>query len=254
MNRNNLDIVTGVIQKSMAQLVHVENHKIKPLGSAIFVKLGNQLRLLSAGHLINEKDYDKILLPLPGIQESLYIDTFGDLHTTNTEGDQENNAIDFAEIKFIRMDKIERVCNFYTPIPENKIEFNHEIIENDDRYFIFGYPNSKTRFDFKYKKEMNSAPLRIVTHPIFDDIIYEKYGYSKKTHILLKYKRKLFDGLFRFFLPKTKGISGSGVYFLPDIKSQSKSQEFTLIGILTEIDYEKQFAVVVRMETIYNIQ
>jgi len=237
----------------MSQLTPIpEGKKIEPLGSAILLMHEGSYNLVSAGHLINLEDYNKLIIPLPGTQEGLFIDTFGDLRTTNKEGEQDNNEIDFAKIQFTRKDKIERISNFYTFIQEDQIEFNHIPQANDDRYFVFGYPNSRARFDYKDKKEINSEPLRIVTYPIVDEEFYVKNGFSSDTHLLLHIQRKLQVNGNRVFMPKTKGLSGCGVYFLENLKSETKSAEFKLVGILTEVDFEKQFATVVKIGTILN--
>lgn len=253
INQENLDSATRRIQSSMTQILPIpEGKKVEPLGSAIFIEFEDKLRLLSAGHLTNLKDYNQLLVPIVGSQQGLFIDTFGDLRTTNIKGEQANNEIDFAEIIFRRDDKVNKVLEYYTKILSSQIDFNHQPQENDDRYFIFGYPNSRARFDYVSEKEMNSEPLRITTHPITDVSFYDKHGYSKEHHILLKMQRKLQTQGNRIFLPKTKGLSGCGVYYLPDLKSNNSSDRFKLVGILTEVDFEKQFATVIRMDTIYN--
>jgi len=246
----NLDESTREIQKSMSQIVHVEGSKVLSLGSALLIEYDQKFRLISAGHLINIEDYDKLLMPLPGTKEGLFIDTFGDLTTTNIQGDQEENQVDYAEIVFNKADLETKVKMFYTPIIEQNIDFNHEINENDSRYFVFGYPISRARFNYKKNGEMNSEPLRLTTYPIVQNEIYERNGFSKETHILLHIQRKISREPERVFLPKTKGISGCGVYFLPNLNEDKLSSEYKLVGVLTEVDFEKQFAVVVRMNTI----
>ena len=229
-----------------------EGSKVEPLGSAILLIHEDSHNLISAGHLINIDDYNNLIMPLPGTQEGLFIDTFGDLKTTNKKGEQKDNEIDFAKIEFKRKDKVEKVSQFYTFIQQEQIELDHVPKADDDRYFIFGYPNSRAKFDYKNKKEINSEPLRIVTYPIVDEEFYIKNGFSSDTHLLLHIQRKLQVNGNRVFKPKTKGLSGCGVYFLPELKSEEESGDFKLLGILTEVDFEKQFATVVRMNTILN--
>lgn len=250
MNKNNLDESTREIQKSMSQIVHVEEPKVLPLGSALLIEYESKLRLVSAGHLINHEDSDKLLMPLPGTKEGLYIDTFGDITSTNQKGEQEDNEIDFAEIQFNRDDLEAKVKKYYSPIIEENIDFEHQITADDARYFIFGYPNSRARFNYEKNGEMNSEALRIITYPITDSDVYEKNGFSLETHILFHIQRKIDREAERVFLPKTKGISGCGVYFLPDLNEEEISGRHKLIGILTEVDFEKQIAVAIRMNTI----
>ena len=251
-NSDNLDSVTQIIQQCTAQIAIPKGISIGPSGSAIFIESQGVLYLISAGHLFNENDYNKLLLPLPSQQKALYIDTFGDLITTHKSTDTDN-PYDIAYIKFKRTDKTTEVKSYYNPLSELNLCIEHKEVSGDSRYFIFGYPIHKATFDYKSKKAVNAAPIRITTHPVTDGSLYSKFGYDSEFYLLLKYQTHVPTHEGRLKLPKTKGISGCGVYFVPELLSSKKSHDFCLIGVLTEVDLQRQYAVVVRIEKISDL-
>ncbi len=252
INSSNLDSVTQIVQRSTSQIAIPKGASLGPLGSAIFIELQGVLYLISAGHLLNENDYIKLILPLPSQQNALYIDTFGDLITTHKSSDTDN-IYDIAYIKFTRSDKVIEVNKYFNPLNEFHFCNEHKEVLGDARYFIFGYPIHKTTFDYGTRKNVNAAPIRITTHPVNDVSLYSKFGYDPEFYLLLKYQTHVPAQEGRLKLPKTKGISGCGVYFVPQLLSAKKSQEFCLIGIVTEVDLQRQYAVVVRIEKILDL-
>lgn len=209
------------------------------------------LRIISAGHSLNVKDYERLMIPLHGEREALFLCFLGDLATTGIEGNVENNPIDFAEVKILKKDRIKQLLKYHDPIRISEVDFCHNPIDGDARYLVFGHPTSKSKFDYKTHKKFDSVPLKLITSPITDKNLYQKYGYSKKEHVLLKIQKNITEGKDRLILPKTKGLSGCGVYFLPNLNKSEPSGAFKLVGILTEVDFKRRFAVVVRISTIY---
>ncbi|WP_236979861.1 hypothetical protein [Membranihabitans maritimus] len=252
-NLKNLNSSTRIIQNATTQIVTGEGGKIFPLGSGIFAEINDRFFLISAGHLISLNDYNKLMVPLPGKKEALYIDTLGNLLTTGKRGDEEC-PFDYALIEITKDELVNELLECYTPIKDDYVLFNHVPQYNDSWYLVFGYSSNKGSVDYKTLREFNAAPTRTITYPHPDQEDFIKSGYYPEHHIILKYQKKIWIHGQRIILPKTKGLSGCGVYFLPDLYNEDPDSSAYLVGILTEVDIKRQYMCAVNLPTIFTGQ
>jgi hypothetical protein len=201
-----------------------------PVGCGIFLRINNDRYLLTAGHLLNLKDWKKLLVP--GAENKM-IWLKGKVYTTYEELKTINNPIDYAVLKFSETQNKHFGGEFTFCNPENII-VNHKVKENG-LYIIAGYPVSGV------KKVSGSAtfitiPVKFLTHPVKLKK-YEKIGINPDHFILVNYQRKIapFNSRIKNITKDVKGISGSGLWYIPNLNDKKNGiPKHYLVGIMTE--------------------
>lgn len=156
--------------------------------------------------------------------------------------------IDFAVLKFSNRQVKHLIGGYYGFVKPNDILINHNL-KFDDNYVIAGYPVNGIKK--KYGEPIYTPiPLKLVTYPI-QLKKYNKYGFDAKHHILLKYQRKLkpFDSEQIQMTKEATGISGSGLWFVPDWNNLTNGvPTLYLTGIMIENYKDKGFLAALKID------
>lgn len=217
-----------------------------PVGCGVFLRINNDLYLISAGHLLNVTDWLK--LGITGGYDNLVL-LNGTLLTTYKDS-KTNNPIDFALFKFSeRQNKHLRGGKFAFCNPSNII-VNHEV-EQAGYYLISGYPVT----GLKKKSGTNDfhpEPMKIVTYPL-EQKKYLDYGINPDHFILVRYERKVapYGSKNKQITKELRGISGSGLWYVPDWNDRkSGTPKHYLVGIMVENHKDKGFLTALRIDAV----
>jgi len=216
----------------------------KPLGSGLYMKLKNDYFLVTAGHLLNLKSWKNLLVP--GNNDKM-VWLNGMITTTYTD-EKEKSNIDFAVLRFSERQVKHLINGQYGFIPPNRILINHKVVQGG-YYFIAGYPVSGVK-KTAGKQEFIPIPLKLLSYPLKDEK-YKQHGFNPEHHILVKYQRKLapFNSDIKVITKNVTGISGSGLWYVPNWKKNYKGvPEFFLVGIMIEDYRESGFLVALRID------
>lgn len=215
-----------------------------PIGSSVFIKVNDEYFILSAGHLLNLKDWPDLIVP--GINDSM-IWLNGVIATTYKEP-HENKKIDFGLLKFS-----DRQLKHFTGkeirfLDETRIIINHQI-NMDGHYLIAGYPVSGVKKK-SGKAEFHPIPIKIISQTI-ELKYYERNNFNPEHFILIKYQRKLANSNSKQkqISKEVRGISGSGLWYVPNWydREDGEARAF-LVGIMTENYKDKGFLVALRID------
>lgn len=248
---NNINLITKIVQPSTTQIGIIKDQFFRPIGSGIFVEFKKSLYLITAGHVLTLSNYADLCIPMIKTAEALFLVHFGDFITTQKEENDVTPA-DYAFIRFTEKRLEDKVKENYTFIEEEKILFNHQLLKDKFNYFTFGYPSSRRKFNYKTRKSIDITPLRFTTSPFENLRKLIKIGYSMELHGALNIKKTIKKDNQTLILPNTKGMSGSGVYFIPHLNCAHMSKEYYLIGIFVEADFVLNFLLFTKIDYIFS--
>lgn len=230
-------LVTPIISKQNPPVVD-------PLGSGLFLQIDNDYFLITAGHLLNLEDWKDLLVP-GNNNNAVWLN--GVLATTFDKPNLSSN-IDFAVLKFSERQIKHLINGHFGTIKSAHVLINHKL-KFDDNYVVAGYPVNGVRK--KYGEAVYTPiPLKLVTYPI-PPKKYSKYGFNPAHHILIKYQRKLkpFSSKRTQITKEATGISGSGLWFVPDWNRLTNGvPTFYLTGIMIENYKDKGFLAALRID------
>jgi hypothetical protein len=198
-------------------------------GSGILFNIDERYFILTAAHVYSEQ-HEKLYIVASGEAISLG----GMLYTTPLpkSGSRLYDKIDLAviEIENVIANKIETEFKFIKLVD---IELGH-LVDKQSRYLSVGYPLTKTKRIWG-KDELKSQPSALILSPTLK-FNYEKFGFSFNTHIAVDFNRKIIseNNQTPHFSPSLEGISGSGLWYLPDFLNKESNYCKKLIGIIIE--------------------
>lgn len=217
-----------------------------PVGCGIFLRINDDLYLISAGHLLNLKDWLELGIT-GGFDNLVWLN--GTLLTTYADSNT-NNPFDFALFKFSeRQNKHLRGGKFAFCNPLNII-VNHEV-EQNGYYLISGYPVT----GLKKKSGTNDfhpEPIKIVTYPL-ESKKYADYGINPNHFILVRYERKAapYGSKHKQITKELRGISGSGLWYVPNWNDRKNgTPQHYLVGIMIENHKDKGFLKALRIDAV----
>lgn len=222
----------------------------KPMGSGIYLKTEKARYLISAAHLLNLSDWRKYITPAGG-EKMVYLN--GVLATTYSD-ESDNSNIDFALLRFSqRMNKhfTDKQWQFIKP---EQIIVNHKIDYNG-YYFISANPISGVIKNVG-EAVFNLKPLKFVTQSL-PKKRYSKNGFDEDNFILIEYRRKLqaFGDKSPSISKEVRGISGSGLWYVPNFKDydENGTPKYYLVGIMIENHKDKGFLLALRIDFVTEI-
>lgn len=248
MDEEQLNILSQKIFKTVLQVTPIISEpnppSAIPLGCGIFLKINEDRYLISAGHLLNLKDWPKLMVP--GADDKMVC--LNGVVVTTYKDEKTDNPIDFALLKFSsRQNKHFDKGNLAFCNPSNII-VNHKVEENG-YYVIAGYPVTGVT-KTSGKAEFKPIPVKFLTYPIKTEK-YEKHGFNPDHYILVKYQRKLasFGSKQKQITKELTGISGSGLWYVPNWNDLKNGvPKFYLVGIMVENYKDKGFLVALRID------
>ena len=217
---------------------------VTPLGNGVLLDINATFFMLSAGHLMNIDDFPHLVIPA---KNNKMTNCNGKLVTTY-KSYSDRNKIDLAVFRFSERQN-KHIDGYYRLIKPEDIAIEHKTVETSS-YIISGYPlNSikKTTGQPIYEAE----PLQVLTATVRNRT-YKKFGFNPSTHILVKLhgRVKPFLSQHKVRLKKPTGISGSGLWYIPDWRKVDNDgvPEHLLVGILTDNFVDQGFVAAVRID------
>ena len=248
MKQNDLNNLTGKIfpltLKSTTVINRPDPPVVTPLGNGVMLDINGTYYIISAGHLMNIKDFPDLMIQAKNNKMTL---CNGKLVTTyKTYGDSQK--IDIAIFRFSQRQN-KHIDGYYRFIKPNDIGIEHKTVETSS-YIISGYPLNNIK-KITGQPVYIAEPLQVLTATARKRT-YKKFGFDPKTHILVKLlgRIKPFSSKFKKRLKKPTGISGSGLWYVPNWKKVDKNgvPEHILVGILTDNFIDQGFVVAVRID------
>ena len=205
--------------------------RFEALGTAVLLKFGSSKFLVTAGHTFGDRKHDAGKIGLA------FGDHFYTLPTTSwfydNKGTSTSSKLDLSVCKLDK-DLILSIEKKYRFLDVSDIEQNHNLLL-EKRYLLYGYP-----LGWSQSRGENLPPkpkyFSYLTTPTINNL---------GEHIHLKFKKEKFD-------PEPRGMSGSGLWYIPKFENSNIKFPLKLIGIMiswealhsrvtaTRIDYVMQ--------------
>ncbi|OJW81750.1 MAG: hypothetical protein BGO69_14685 [Bacteroidetes bacterium 46-16] len=248
MDENSLNEKSGLVfQQVLSRTTIVNIPKppvVTPVGNGVLLDIEGTYYILSAGHLMNITDFPNLMIP--GVNNSMTLCN-GKLITSHQNyGDK--SQIDIAVFEFTNRQN-KHLIGRYNFISPSDIGIEHRTVETSS-YIIGGYPLNNI-IKALGQPMFTAEPLQVVTATVRNRT-YKKFGFNPETHILVKlYGRiKPFLSSRKTRLKKLTGISGSGLWYVPnwrDIDANGVPKHL-LVGILTDNFIDQGFVAAVRID------
>lgn len=222
---------------------------VSPVGCGIYLRVNDDRYLISAGHLMNLTDWPNLTVPAGGDK---MVNLNGELMTTF----EKPNSIcdyDFAVFKFSERQNKHFTNDPFTFCNPEKILVNHKV-DPKGYYVISGYPVTGVK-KVSGEAAYNLIPIKIISAPM-PEKSYKKHHIDSEHFILIKYQRKIAptNSTERVITKKATGISGSGLWYIPDWKDlKGGIPKFYLVGIMIEDHKERRFMKAIRIDFVTQV-
>lgn len=201
----------------------INENKPEHIGSGILLNIKDNIFILTAAHVIDEKKEDILLIPTTkGLIKFEGIIT--NFEVPNNES-REDDIIDIAFLKFDSSWSYDFDLNL-KPINIENINITDKSYETDI-YSYIGYPYRKS----KIKEGMFIGDLYQYTGGYISDNDFDKSYFNKETNIVINFNRKKVKDINNNMFPLPHGISGGGIFVHPKDKKQNPEQKLKLVGI-----------------------
>lgn len=198
----------------------------KLYGNGVLVEIDSRHFILSAAHVLEERDDlwipvgDNLIIPGGKIKYSNFIET------------REKDSVDIG-IMELDSSTVSELKSYYSFLPKDNILFPH--VTNEKLLYTFlGYPKSFS----KYSPIMESFHSRLFFHNNLPapEQVYLKLNRNSNENIIIKYDRQSSLNIRKEMLtngPDLYGMSGCGLWFTNPSDSY-KISEPKLIAIMTD--------------------
>ena len=199
-------------------------------GSGILLNIAEKYFIVTAAHVFSEQS-EKLYV----IASEEAISLGGMLYTTPIPkfGSRLDDKIDLAIIE-IEGDIATKIKTEYKFIELNDILLGHGM-DPDSRYLAIGYPLTKTKKIWG-KNELKAKPFAAVLK-VAENFHYKKFKFSFNSHIAIEFNSEIVseNNLKTHLSPSLEGISGGGLWYLPDFLEKDSNYTKKLIGITIEL-------------------
>lgn len=216
------------------------SHRGRPdgCGTGLLVSRGQNVFLITAGHVIRDIEYNKNLFFY--INQNTTRNLLASFRKTLSSNDEHSDdRLDIAVLKLDNFYALPRDHYVKFPLPINSLR-SFAIPRINKHYLITGFPGSKSRYHVPTKL-VRSVPY--ANYCISIGTSYESYGLREEFHIALGFDQKDVHagdlGDVSNF-PDPRGMSGSPIWLLFD-ENGNDSIEFSVVGILTEHSKRNRF-------------
>ena len=201
----------------------------KLTGSGVLFEIDNRHFVFTAAHVIAENIEDVyFIVPFQAINCG------GILYNVSlpVSGNREEDKYDLG---IIELDPLiaTTLKQHYQFLQLNDILIGHTVDEFT-RYLAVGYPATRTQKRWG-SNEMKSEPFVFNSKPVLN-FEYDKFGFNFESHLAIEFKGKVISE--NSYQPQSsaqlKGISGSGMWYLPNFPEIDEVQTKKLIGITIE--------------------
>jgi hypothetical protein len=199
-----------------------------PYGSGVFIEIDNMKFLITAAHVVDDKEDDIYV----GIDTHKLLKLGGDLTKNIAHGRRDDDKIDISKLN---QETIDKLGNKYKFLSQNELGINHEY-KLLPMYTSVGFPASSSKYN-SYKKEIKSKPFIYTTMPAEQEI-YDELKCEKFSNVIVHYDKKKVRDYSTGEMsvgPDPFGISGSGLWFTPpQAKAKGEHIDKKLVAIMTE--------------------
>ena len=221
----------------------------KLISSSLLLKFDQDHFLAMAAHTLKYNDLRNL-----GV---LFGNTFVSIGGYNAVSNINEIEKDKIDIAIVKLDN-----EFVNHLPDTHFQFfdlEKVNIDGDDidgyNYILFGYPLVRSKIKTLTKK-IRIEPFNFRTNVISNELTYERNGIHQRSHQLLYYrKRKVNDGFSGNIIagPRPLGMSGCGVWCVPDFNHPLDKLPFFPTGIVIEFDEKKSFFIATRLRVVTEI-
>ncbi|WP_299432981.1 hypothetical protein [uncultured Aquimarina sp.] len=252
-------IINSAAEKIEKTTIPIYYHKfqgslsVKPEQVATGVLLSTEKNnyLITAAHTFVGYPKEDICI----LNSSIKIPIVGKKFYYNPKDNEINDLIDIAVIKLERfiVDILNKAEKFEF-LNYQMIQANHNLIFSKS-YFTLGFPYNKEKVS---KSDYAFTPMRylLYSHPVKLSS-YNQPKVDKRFNILMSHNRRKFRGYGnkgRSFAPKTEGMSGSGLWFVPRFNLEEPTQQNAfLVGILIELKVKTNSIMYTRIDFVTDI-
>lgn len=217
------------IQRSTIQLFMLDdNGDATPTGSGVLISYCDKYFVLTASHVIAQSPHH-IWIHTPNGGENLQ----GQLCSTN-DGSRHASTLDPFDFAFVVLDEaiVKSISVTHDFVSLADIDLSHTIVQSRS-YASIGFPASKTKQKWNTDK-LVAKPFQYWTEAdsSFD---LKSIGGSSNTHLAMKFDGKVTSARVPLphAAPSLKGISGCGLWFLPELLNPKAAAACKLVGLVT---------------------
>jgi hypothetical protein len=200
---------------------------LEQIGSAVLLKISDEVLLLSAAHVLEQHSEGILSVPCRHSIRTVQ----GTLIAVGlpASGRRVDDRVDIACIKLDRV-----IANDLDPMlrPLDRCDLAlFDTLRSGDHYTFAGYPWRKSEF----KQNVACTTLTTFTGEASSPEVYQRVGYSPNFHVVIRYRRKKsisFRTRRREMAPLPHGVSGGGVFsWQKDIIQNPREPELRLCAI-----------------------
>lgn len=202
----------------------------KLTGSGVLFEIENRHFVFTAAHVIAENAEDTyFIVPYKAIHLG------GKLYNVSlpSSGNRNDDKIDLAviELEPTVVTMLKKEYKFQT---QDNILLGHTM-DKFTRYLAIGYPSTKTKKKWN-STEIKFEPFVFNSKPVVN-FEYVRFGFSFEHHLAIEFLGEVISeksALQLHSAPNLKGVSGSGMWYLPNFPEIDMPQTKKLIGISIE--------------------
>lgn len=241
---------TDKILKYTPQLfIHLNAGKPEPFATGVLLQVDDHYFLITAAHVIDGLDPKTVGIM---INNTFYI-LNGTVHYTQLSSSKQNASIDLA-IWLLSSEVVAELKQKYSFLQLSEVSAEHVIIDKP-QYLVVGFPVTRTKLNLR-KAKLAVQPFIFLTNQA-EPKLYSKLRFTEQSHILLAYRKakiKNFESGLVVQGPDPHGVSGSGLWFLPEvIVEPEKDVPIELVGIMTEFHSQLNVLVSTRIHLVLEI-
>lgn len=208
------EIATHTVQLWL--VIDDDGDKAKPFATAVLLEANGNHYLLTAAHVLDGIDVknlafwdDKDLVQVSG--HAIYLSNLAKVNRTG----------DIAVWK-LSDDARNALLKHYVFLPSDRVGLDHKL-KTDERYFLLGYPVSKTKKIFK-TKTIPIKSLNFFTRGELSERKMNRNHLDPQVNFMLEYHRRKAQTVGASnrqieHLPDPHGMSGCGLWYLDDDKT-----------------------------------
>lgn len=213
--------------------------KAKPWGSAVLIGANGNHYLLTAAHVMDDIDISDLafwdeqeLVQVSG--HAIYLSSRAEI---NRNGD--------VAVWKLSDDAKSALLKHYEFLSFDRLKLNHQI-ETKERYFLLGYPVSKTKKIYK-TKTIPIKTLKLFMRGVIQQKKMEKNKLDPHVNFMLEYHKRKAETVGAVkkqieHLPAPHGLSGCGLWYLDDDKVAR------LVGIMTSYNLTDTIMIASRID------
>jgi hypothetical protein len=203
----------------------------KATGCGTLLEIDNRCFLITAAHVIAEHpDTTYAAIGNDGVFLGGLMHFIALPASTKRQDDKIDLA--FIELEQVTANKIKQQHKFLTL---NDLQIGYIPTENS-QYLLYGYPGTKTKSKKLKNEDLIVAKPFIYNSKLHTIFSYEKFGFKSFSHIAINFTGEVLTNVNKnpHYAPDLGGMSGSGLWYLPDFPFPSVITNRKLIGIVIE--------------------